>query len=90
MKILFDLPGWDFNAPPKIFKRSFIQGIEIESKTSFIDPEILIKAKKQRVCIEEITTTYRPRGGGKGYTSTETIIEFIKEIIRWRFGRRKL
>jgi glycosyltransferase involved in cell wall biosynthesis len=88
MKILFALPGWDYNAPPKIFTRSFIQSISIESKNSFIDPEILIKAKKKHAHIEEIFSTYRLREHGSGYTSVYTILEFIRDIIFWRFGRR--
>lgn len=87
MKMLFRLPGWDYNAPPKIFKKSFLDSISIESKTSFIDPEILIKAKKQNAIITEITSTYRERKGGTGHTSIRTIWQFIADIIRWRLFR---
>lgn len=87
MKILFQLPGWDYNAPPKIFKKSFLERISIESKTSFIDPEILIKAKKLGASITEITSTYREREHGSGHTSIRTIGQFIRDIIRWRLFR---
>lgn len=84
MKLLFGLKGWDFNAPPKIIKNSFLKGITLESKNSFLDPEILIKAEKRKCKIEEVEVTYRKREGGSGYTGIHTIIEFIKDIIRWR------
>lgn len=87
MKILFQLPGWDYNAPPKIFKRSFLQRISIESKTSFIDPEILIKAKKLNATVIETPSTYRERRRGSGHTSIKTIGQFIADIIRWRLFR---
>lgn len=87
MKILFQLPGWDYNAPPKIFKQSFLKRIQIESKTSFIDPEILIKAKRLGASMTEITSTYREREHGSGHTNIHTIGTFIADIIYWRFFR---
>ena len=83
MKIVFRLPGWDINAPPKIFKRAIFQKITIESKNSFIDPEILIKAQKLGCTIVEIETFYRTRQGGHGHTGIKTILEFIADISRW-------
>lgn len=86
MKIVFRLPGWDFNAPPKIIKKEFLQKISLESKNSFLDPELLIKAKDLGAKIVEVQVTYRERTTGEGHTGLKTIFEFIIDIIRWRFS----
>lgn len=86
MKIAFRLPGWDFNAPPKIIKKEFLQKIFLESKNSFLDPELLIKAKDLGAKIVEVQVTYRERTVGEGHTGLKTIFEFIVDIIRWRFS----
>lgn len=85
MKILFRLPGWDFNAPPKIITREFLHSITLESKNSFLDPEILIKAARQKKKIMEVDVTYRERTRGRGHTNIRTVGEFIVDIIRWKF-----
>ncbi len=85
MKIAFALPGWDFNAPPKIIKKDLLKKISLESKNSFFDPELLIKAKSLGAKIVEVQVTYRERIEGRGHTGIKTIFEFIFDIIRWRF-----
>ena len=82
---VFGQISYDVNGTPKCLHREDFISLNIESKNSFIDPELLIKAKLCNYRVIEVPLTFYPRSNG---TSTVKVfsksIEFIKEMIRWR------
>lgn len=85
--ILFGRITGDVNATPKIFHKEDIQLLKPTSKDSFIDPELMIKAKTLRFNIIEVPVVFHKRKGGSSkirvlYTS----LEFIKNMLWFRFS----
>lgn len=78
----------DVNGTPKFFHRNDMQILNPVSKDSFIDPELLIKAKALKYNIIEVPVIFQPREGG---TSSVRIFsksfEFLKDMIQFRFGK---
>jgi len=90
LKTLFALPGWDFNAPPKVMKLEFVQRLNLQSQDWFVDPEIMIKTKYLRGSVAEAKVTYGKRAAGAGKVKLSTAWEFFKNMIIWRVRYREL
>ena len=85
--LLFGLITPDINGVPKIFHREDLRLLKPTSKDSFIDPELMIKAKALKFSIIEVPVTFHRRQGG---ASTVRVLsksfEFLKDMIQFRFG----
>lgn len=87
MKLIFGrLDRGDINASPKVFSRKNLEVMQLSSTDWFLDPEIMIKANYLGLEIVEKDIYGLPRHGGKSNVKLATIIEFIKNIIRYRLG----
>jgi glycosyltransferase involved in cell wall biosynthesis len=85
--ILFWTSSRDINSKPKFFKKEFYNQLNLESKDWFIDPEIIIKAKKLKIKPKEILVQFHKRREGKSNVSLKTIKEFTKNLLYWRFKK---
>ncbi|MBI3616107.1 MAG: glycosyltransferase family 2 protein [Candidatus Omnitrophica bacterium] len=91
-RILFPgTPVHDVNAKPKIMKREAYQLLRLSSRDWFIDAEILIQARWNRLRIGEIPSVFGKSHGRASYITGITLLEFIKNLILFRireFSRR--
>lgn len=76
----------DINGSPKIFSRDAFRRMRLESKDWFLDPEIMIKAKHMGLTPLELNVRGLHRQGGKSNVRFSTILEFFKNIARYRFS----
>ncbi|OGH10385.1 MAG: hypothetical protein A2857_05180 [Candidatus Levybacteria bacterium RIFCSPHIGHO2_01_FULL_36_15] len=86
MKIVFGTLWIDTNGSPRIFKREYLEKMNLQSGDSFIDGEFLIKMSKLGWSIEEISMKNLDRAGGSSTRSIHTYTEFIKNIYKFRTG----
>ena len=87
VSVLFGLPFYDINATPRIFRRQWLDSFMLTSKDWFLDAEILIKAKFLGLTVKEIPIIFRKREAGKSNVNLLTVFEFLKNIVRFRFGK---
>jgi len=85
IRILFGLRVRDVNFACKIIKRRVLDTIKLISDGSFIDAEILIKAKRNGFKILQFGTDYFPRLRGKSTLANFSIIfKILKEMFKCR------
>ena len=88
LRMLFQVPLSDFQNIV-FYPRSFIQKIFIESKSSFVNPELLLKTHWSGLAIKEIPINFIPRkkGMAKG-TKASSIFASVRDIFffwyRWK------
>ena len=83
--IMFRVPSQDINGTPKIFKRDWLEKLYPTSKDWFIDAEVMIKARYLAMKIGEVPTEFLPREKGKSHVALATSLEFIKNMLSYRF-----
>jgi dolichol-phosphate mannosyltransferase len=76
----------DVNGNPKLLPRELLQEMKLRSKDWFIDAEILIKAKRRRVKVLEVNVFGNMREGGVSAVRATTCFEFLRNLLRARFG----
>ena len=85
--LLFNLPFYDINAKPRIFKREWLDIFDLTSRDWFVDAELLVKAGILKLTVKEIPVVFRKRGKGFSHINIAAIIEFIRNIVRYRLGK---
>lgn len=85
-RFLFSWKVKDVNATPKIMRREICEKLDLVSKDWFIDAEVIIKCTKMNRKIREVSVTFYKREAGKSYVNFSTILEFLKNMIRYRLG----
>lgn len=83
--ILYHLSINDVNGTPKIMKYECYKRLDLKSKDWFIDTELLIKAASLGFEIGEVDVIFNKRNRGKSNVKFDTIFEFIKNLIRYKF-----
>jgi len=82
--------GWlgsiDLNGCPKMFSRQNFKAMQCRSKDWFLDPEIILKAKKLGLRVIEIDVEGRFRHGGVSHVKISAVLEFLKNIWIYRFS----
>ncbi|HXX58569.1 MAG TPA: glycosyltransferase family 2 protein [Thermodesulfovibrionales bacterium] len=87
MQVLYGgLGAIDVNGNPKIFSLKTLKAMELSSRDWFLDPEFIIKAKHMGLRIIEFDVEGVARRGGASNVRTSTCIEFLKNILLYRFG----
>lgn len=81
----FGLSAKDINGDPKIFPKTALKILKLESKDSFLSTELLIKAKKLKWRLKEVPTVSLLRTEGKSTVKFKTVLEFLRNIIRYKF-----
>jgi len=86
--ILFFLKVWDINASPTCFKKVNLKKLDLLAKDSFLDTELLIKARYLKWKIVRIPMENFNRAGGTSTVKPTIVFEFLKNMIDWRFGNK--
>jgi glycosyltransferase involved in cell wall biosynthesis len=90
IRALFQVPLSDFQNIV-FYRRSFIQQTSMEAKSSFVNPELLLKAHWSGLAIKEIPVNFIPRkkGSAKG-TKAGSILASVRDIIffwyKWKIS----
>jgi len=64
-------------------RKAFLDSISIEAESSFISPELLLKAHEMGKTIKEVKVKYHPRVGGEAKGGNpRAILRTLKDIIR--------
>jgi glycosyltransferase involved in cell wall biosynthesis len=83
---LLFLTRWrDINAKPKFFTQDFFKTLELESDDWFIDAEIMINVIHKSFKVHEVLVKFKERDGGKSNVRLNTVYEFLKNMLSWRF-----
>jgi glycosyltransferase involved in cell wall biosynthesis len=90
---LFDLGIRDVNFSFKLFPKAVIDGLGLESEGSFIDAEIIARAKMAGVATTEMGVHYFPRQAGRSKLAGPGVI--LKILIEmnsfwWRVWRNRI
>jgi glycosyltransferase involved in cell wall biosynthesis len=86
IRLLFGLRIRDVNFAFKLFRRSLLQRIELKSEGSFIDAELLLRARKAGAVMIQLGVDYFPRTRGPSKLSSLGVIAAIlREMAgQWR------
>jgi glycosyltransferase involved in cell wall biosynthesis len=91
---VFGLGVRDVNFSFKLFPRTVVERLELQSEGSFIDAEMLARAKSAGVRWAELGVHYYPRRAGRSTLAGPAVIAKILREMRsfwwnvWRAGRR--
>jgi glycosyltransferase involved in cell wall biosynthesis len=83
IKIIFGLAVRDVNFSFKIFKREYIQSLELISKGWFIDAEILLELKRKGIIPIEMPIEYKDRVRGNSTINILTPFHILYEIFAY-------
>ena len=84
-KVMFPgINAWDINSKPKIITRELYQKMNLESNGWFIDAEIMIIARRLKIGIGEIETTFHSIDSRPSFVKPLAILEFLVNLIWYR------
>ncbi len=86
-RLLFRISVKDINGNPRIFLRKWLPILDLQFKDSFIDAEMAIKTYYLNWKIKEIPAKTLPRLGGKSTVNYKTVVEFLYNLIDYKFGK---
>jgi len=86
IRMLFGLRVRDVNFAFKLFRRSILEKFSLTSEGSFIDAELLLRARKAGCVIIQIGLDYFPRTRGTStLASIPVILAILRDLaVRWR------
>jgi glycosyltransferase involved in cell wall biosynthesis len=86
IRLFFQLWVRDVNFSFKLFRRSLLDRIQLQSEGSFIDAEFLVRARKSGASIIQIGVDYFPRSRGVSTLSSPgVIVDILVDMARlWR------
>lgn len=88
-KLFFGLQIHDVNSKPKIIRREKYELLNLESDDWFADAEIMIRARQAGLSIGEIPVHFALNETRASFVKPRAILEFMSNLIRYRFGSRK-
>lgn len=84
-RILFGLTVKDIDCSFKLVSRSVLEKINFESRSAFINAELLLKIKKMGYPVKEICITHYPRQYGNSRCfGFSTIYSMLADMIRFK------
>ncbi len=87
-RVMFGAITPDVNGVPKFFHREDLQLLNPTSKDSFIDPELMVKAKARGFSLIEVPVPFYQRLGGTSKIRVLSIsFEFLRHMIQFRWGK---
>jgi len=76
----------DVNSKPKIVTRANYERLDLKSNDWFIDAEIMIQAGRLGFKVAEVSTYFNaPTRNSDSFITFFTILEFVKNLVRFRF-----
>lgn len=88
-KLLFNIGLKDVNNCPKIMKIEDYKSIKLIQNDWFIDAEIILKLNAKNKKIFEVPVAYKDREEGVSNVTWKTIIEFLKNMFKYRINKSK-
>jgi glycosyltransferase involved in cell wall biosynthesis len=79
----------DANSKPKLFTREALRRLALESDGWFVDAEIILRATYQGLRIGELPTVFYSNQQRASFVRPSAIIEFARELVRFRFKSLK-
>lgn len=86
VRVLFGVKMRDINFAFKLCRGSLLRGMELKSEGSFIDAELVIRAKKTGKSVIQFGVDYFPRTRGVSTLSSPAV---IRKILREMFSLRR-
>jgi len=85
VRVVFGLKIRDINCALKLYRKKVVDSMKIESTSTFISSEMLLKAKKKGFRIRQIGVKHYPRlhgaaSGAKPQVVLTTILDLIKQL----------
>jgi len=80
-RTLFRIRVRDIDCAFKLFRREVFDRIEIESKKFFVDTEILAKASRLKLRVNEIGVRHYPRPAGESTVRPSHVISTLRELM---------
>ncbi|MCF8275492.1 MAG: glycosyltransferase family 2 protein [Flavobacteriales bacterium] len=77
----------DANSKPKILKREAYQKMKLRSDDWFIDAEIMLNVRDLGMTYHEIPVEFYELEGRASFVKLPAIVEFVKNLLQYRFGR---
>ncbi len=78
----------DVNGSPKLVPRDWLAVHPLRSQDWFIDPELLLAARRTGLPVVELGVAGLARGGGRSHVRLGTLAEFFMNLVRERLRRR--
>lgn len=86
-RLLFGLQVRDIDCAFKLFRRSLVQDMHLESKGAMISAEILIRLSREGVPMKEVPVSHLPRlYGSPTGAKLSVIVRAFREMIQLYFG----
>ena len=79
--LIFGLNIKDIDCSFKLFKKSAVQSLSIETDEFLVDTELLVKAKRKNFTIKELPVTHYPRTNGKSSVKFRHVFTTLKDIF---------
>jgi glycosyltransferase involved in cell wall biosynthesis len=90
VRSVFGLPVRDVNFAFKLFRRRLLGSMTLRSEGSFIDAELLLRAREAGARFVELGVPYRPRTRGRStLASPGVILKLLRELIAYRRELRR-
>jgi glycosyltransferase involved in cell wall biosynthesis len=87
--VLFGTWGlWDINGKPKGLTRSAYERLSLASDDWFVDAELILGARRQRMRIVEVPVEFRESTTRPSFVRPGAILEFARHMIRYRISGR--
>lgn len=83
---LFAVEALDVNAKPKFLRVQHLATLALRADDWFIDTEVLLKAARLGLRCVTVDIDFRARPAGASHVRFGTIVEFMKNLIRYRCG----
>jgi glycosyltransferase involved in cell wall biosynthesis len=83
------LKSHDINSKPKIFTRKAYTLMNLQSDDWFIDAEIMLSIRKQKMKFCEFPTEFHELSTRSSFVKFKAILEFIKNLIAYRIKEFK-
>jgi glycosyltransferase involved in cell wall biosynthesis len=82
----FGMPCLDVNGNPKIMPANILRLMELTSQDWFLEAEVMLKARHLKLRVIEINVKGQPREAGHSHVRFTTILEFMRNMVSYRFG----
>ena len=75
----------DINGNPKLLPRDYLERMNLQSKDWFLDPEVMIKAKRMGLPVYEMNVIAQMRQEGFSHVRVGACWEFFLNLLKYRF-----